>query len=69
MSRQEQAAAAGESLPQDAPRSRAGAGEAGPAGAAAPGLGGEEQQAPRAPPGLQEANPYRSLGAPCDNLA
>ena len=61
---QEQAGAAGEAPPQDAPRSRAGAGEAGPAGAAAPGQGGEEHPPPQTPRGLQEANPYRSLGAP-----
>ncbi|KAK9820997.1 hypothetical protein WJX81_006213, partial [Elliptochloris bilobata] len=59
---EDMAEAAGEAAPQDAPRSRAGAGEAGPAGAAAPGQGGEEQLPQRLPRGLQEANPYRSLG-------
>ena len=52
----------GEAPSQDAPGSAAGVGEAGPAGAAAPGQNGDAQQPQRLPRGLQEANPYRSLG-------
>jgi len=46
--------------PQSAPG--APAGDAGAGGAAAPGTGGEDAAPPRAPR-MQEANPYRSLGA------